>query len=352
MCEVKTQLIETFLWMVWTPVCFITSLVCFVFVCILTYPCRRAKRMELYRTVHLEGTCKDQVQLPAHFRADQKVGHIIKGIIHMLLVHWWTWSINHWWRWQVRVISTAEIPRSFTGHSKHAELTWTPQTPPWLSSWGTARRLILSPCRYTRHHVLLPATSPSSLPPSFPLPARSQKKWHSSHPGIWSQPEAGQLLERVTAVVKEVVGSSKGCKTSFLLLLFIYHKRTYKWFFFSVARIRLVWMLWFSTPVWSCSGAEQVGFGFSPAKLINVLVTNRLQGHLTSVSLFSSLIIFQLLLQQQKTTKKRNGSVNETKESQRLELWLAVSSAKHCLCAMLLVTISRLLPGCKARYLH
>lgn len=47
-------------------------------------------------------------------------------------------------------------------------------------------------------------------------------------------------------------------------------------------------MLQFAALVWSCSGAEQVGFGFSPTKLINVLVTNRLQGHLTSVSPLSS----------------------------------------------------------------
>lgn len=73
----------------------------------------------------------------------------------------------------------------------------------------------------------------------------------------------------------------------------------------------------------SCSGAEQVSFGFSPNKLINVLVTNTLQGHLTSVSPLSSVIIFQLLLQQQKTTKKRNGRVNKTRKSQRLGLWLA-----------------------------
>ena len=51
---------------------------------------------------------------------------------------------------------------------------------------------------------------------------------------------------------------------------------------------RLVGVLQFAALVWSCSGAEQVGFGFSPAKLINVLVTNRLQGHLTSVSPLSS----------------------------------------------------------------
>lgn len=91
-----------------------------------------------------------------------------------------------------------------------------------------------------------------------------------------------------------------------LLLLFIKKSLQVLGFFFSSLLLGMGWFEChkFSALVRSCSGAEQVGFGFSPNKLTNVLVTNRLQGHLTSVSLLSSLIIFQLLLQQQKTTKK------------------------------------------------
>jgi len=60
----------------------------------------------------LEGTYNDHlVELPDHFRADQKLKHVIKGIGQMLLKHWQAWDIDHlsrkpflsdqppsWWR--------------------------------------------------------------------------------------------------------------------------------------------------------------------------------------------------------------------------------------------------------------
>lgn len=46
-------------------------------------------RIEQNRVVQLEGTYKDrQVQLPNHFRANQKLGYINKGIVQMPLEHY------------------------------------------------------------------------------------------------------------------------------------------------------------------------------------------------------------------------------------------------------------------------
>lgn len=35
------------------------------------------------------------VQVPDHYKADQKFKHIIKGIVHMTFKHWQTWDIDH-----------------------------------------------------------------------------------------------------------------------------------------------------------------------------------------------------------------------------------------------------------------
>ena len=44
--------------------------------------------MEEKERVELEGTYNDhRVQLPDHFRADQKLKHVIKGVVQMPLQH-------------------------------------------------------------------------------------------------------------------------------------------------------------------------------------------------------------------------------------------------------------------------
>jgi len=44
----------------------------------------------------LEGTYNYHlVQLPAHFRADQKLKHVNKGIVWMPLKHWQARGIDH-----------------------------------------------------------------------------------------------------------------------------------------------------------------------------------------------------------------------------------------------------------------
>ncbi|PKU36123.1 aryl hydrocarbon receptor nuclear translocator-like protein 2 isoform x1 [Limosa lapponica baueri] len=48
------------------------------------------------RICQLEGTYNDHlVQVPDHFRAAQKLKHVVKGIIQMPLKHWHTSDIDH-----------------------------------------------------------------------------------------------------------------------------------------------------------------------------------------------------------------------------------------------------------------
>jgi len=45
---------------------------------------------------HLEGIYNYQLaQLPDHFRADQKLKLVVKGIVQTPLKHWQAWGINH-----------------------------------------------------------------------------------------------------------------------------------------------------------------------------------------------------------------------------------------------------------------
>lgn len=183
----------------------------------------------------------------------------------------------------------------------------------------------LHPCR---------CTHPSSPPPSPPSKVTMPESSRELDPA-WCT----AALRKGYRVAKK---SLPGHQSEVKLLFYYYLLKKYLqvkvvwFFFFSSLLLGMVWFEChkFSAPVWSCSGAEQVGFGFSPNKLINELVTNRLQGHLTSVPLLSSLIIFQLLLQQQRSTKKRNGRVNEMRESQRLGLWLAQQSPACVPCSL------------------
>jgi len=43
----------------------------------------------------LGGTYNDLVQPPEHFRADQKLKQVVKGIVHMPLKNWQGWGIGH-----------------------------------------------------------------------------------------------------------------------------------------------------------------------------------------------------------------------------------------------------------------
>ena len=46
--------------------------------------------------LHLEGMYDYHlVQLPDRFRADQKLKHVVKGIVQMPLKHWQAWGIDH-----------------------------------------------------------------------------------------------------------------------------------------------------------------------------------------------------------------------------------------------------------------
>lgn len=48
------------------------------------------------RLLQLEGTYNDHpVQLSDHFGADQKLKHVIEGIVQMPLEHGQAWGINH-----------------------------------------------------------------------------------------------------------------------------------------------------------------------------------------------------------------------------------------------------------------
>ena len=53
-------------------------------------------KMEQNIIFHLEDPCHNHlVQLPDDFAADQKLKHVVKGIVQMPLKHWQAWGIDH-----------------------------------------------------------------------------------------------------------------------------------------------------------------------------------------------------------------------------------------------------------------
>jgi len=73
----------------------------------------------------LEGTNEDHlVQQPGQFRADQKLKHVVKGIVQMPLKRWQAWGIDH--------LSSKPVPS--LDHPLSKEMLPTLQAePPWCS---------------------------------------------------------------------------------------------------------------------------------------------------------------------------------------------------------------------------
>ena len=66
-----------------------------------------------YRVGQLEETYNDhQAQVPDHFRAGQKLKHVIKRVVQMPLKHWQAWGIDHLSR-PVPVLTTLSVKKCF-----------------------------------------------------------------------------------------------------------------------------------------------------------------------------------------------------------------------------------------------
>lgn len=83
------------------------------------------------RTVPLERTFNDhQVQVPDHFRANQKLKHISEGIVQKSLEHWQAWGINYIYRkpgssvWpEIKVLVSHRLPFSGTFTSRQGQVS-------------------------------------------------------------------------------------------------------------------------------------------------------------------------------------------------------------------------------------